>query len=352
MEKIVECVPNFSEGRDPEVFKALSDAVSAVPDVLLLDVDPDPSYNRVVVTFVGSPEAVVEAAYRATKVASEKIDMRKHKGGHPRFGAIDVCPFVPVKGLGTTECAELARQYGARVGELGLPVYLYEAAASTPQRKNLAKVRSGEYEGLAEKIVKPEWKPDFGPAEFVPHFGAVASSSRFFLVAYNVNLATTDLEKAQIVAEKVRQMGGPVRDEQGRIVKRDGKKVRRKGKLRMVKAMGVSVEPEDRAPFCQISMNLTNYLISPPHVAFEEVRYEAAKLGIQVTGSEVVGLIPLEPMLMAAEYYLAEEGDRPENPTERELVDMACAGLGLSDYNPFDPDAKIIERRIAGAGWK
>ncbi len=352
MEKIVECVPNFSEGRDPEVFKALSEAVSSVPDVLLLDVDPDPSYNRVVVTFVGSPDAVVEAAYRATKTASEKIDMRKHKGGHPRFGAIDVCPFVPVKGLGTSECAELARQYGSRVGELGLPVYLYESAASTPGRKNLANVRSGEYEGLAEKITKPEWKPDYGPAEFVPRFGAVAAGARFFLVAYNINLSSGDPNKARIISEAVRQMGGPQRDEKGNPVKRNGKPVKKKGKLRMVKAMGVVVEPEDRDPFCQISMNLTNYLITPPHVAFEEVRFEAEKLGIRVTGSEVVGLIPLEPLLMAAEYYYMDGGNRPENPSERELVDVACERLGLSDYNPFEPDVKIIERRIASAGWK
>lgn len=361
MDKIVECVPNFSEGRDPAVFEALSEAVSQVDDVLLLDVDPDPSYNRVVVTFVGSPDGVVEAAYRATKVAGEKIDMRTHKGEHPRFGAIDVCPFVPVKNVNTEECAELARRYGARVGEeLGYPVYLYEAAASRPERKNLAKVRSGEYEGLAEKITTPEWKPDFGPAAFVPSFGAVAAGSRFFLVAYNVNLATTDVAAAQRVAEAVRQIGGPKRDREGRIVTRNGKPVKQKGKLRLVKGMGVAVEPETGKPFCQISMNLTNYLITPPHVAFEEVRFEAQKLGIETTGSEVVGLVPLEPLLLAAEYYRTIEGENnsqaahtaPSSVTESELIALAAQRLGLSDYNPFEPESKIIERRIAAAGWK
>lgn len=353
MEKIVECVPNFSEGRDPEVLEAIGEAISSVPDVLLLDVDPDPSYNRVVVTFVGSPDGVVEAAFRATKVAGEKIDMRRHKGGHPRFGAIDVCPFVPVKGVSTTDCAELARSYGSRVGDdLGYPVYLYEAAASSPQRKNLAKVRSGEYEGLADKITKPEWKPDYGPARFVPEFGAVAAGSRFFLIAYNVNLSTPDVDLAQQIAEAVRQIGGPKRDAHGEVITRDGKPVKQKGKLRLCKGMGVLVEPEDRPPFTQISMNLTNYLITPPHVAFEEVRYEAARRSVQVTGSEVVGLVPIEPLLMAAEYYLCVEGDRPAEVSEDQLVQVAHDRLGLSDYNPFDPEAKIIERRISAAGWK
>ena len=352
MDKIVECVPNFSEGRRPEVWEAIADAIRSVPEVLLLDVDPDASYNRVVVTFAGSPEGVVEAAFRATVVAREKIDMRHHKGGHPRFGALDVCPFVPVKGVTMAECAELARRYGERVGrELELPVYLYGNAATRPERRNLATVRSGEYEGLAEKLKDPRWKPDFGPARFVPEFGAVAAGARFFLVAYNVDLATTDVDLAQQVAEAVRQMGGPVRDEQGRVVTKDGKPVRKKGKLRMVKAMGVLVEPEDRPPFCQVSMNLTNYLITPPHVAFEEVAFEAAKRGVEVTGSEVVGLIPLPPLLMAAEYHLFDTGSRKPDMTERQLVEVACEYLGLSDYNPFDPDEKIIEWRLEAAGW-
>ena len=352
MDKIVECVPNFSDGRNPDVWKAIGEAIESVPGALLLDVDPDASYNRVVVTFAGEPDAVVEAAYRATVVARERIDMRTHKGEHPRFGALDVCPFVPVRGVTMGDCAQLARRYGKRVGrELELPVYLYGSAASRPERRNLAKVRAGQYEGLPEKLADPAWKPDFGPARFVPEFGAVAAGARFFLVAYNVDLATTDVDLAQQVAEAVRQMGGALRDENGQVVMKDGKPVKKKGKLRMVKAMGVLVEPEDRDPFCQVSMNLTNYLITPPHVAFEEVAFEAAKRGVEVTGSEVVGLVPAAPLLMAAEYHLFDTGRRKPEMTERELVDRSCEYLGLSDYNPFDPDAKIIERRIAAAGW-
>jgi glutamate formiminotransferase/formiminotetrahydrofolate cyclodeaminase len=352
VDKIVECVPNFSEGRDASVWEAISEAVSSVKDVLLLDVDPDASYNRVVVTFAGSPEAVVEAAFKAAKVAGERIDMSRHKGEHPRFGAMDVCPFVPVAGVSMADCAELARAFGKRVGEeLGYPIYLYEAAAGRPERKNLAVVRSGQYEGLKDKLKDPEWKPDFGPAEFVPHYGVTAAGARFFLIAYNVDLATADVELSQRVADAVRQMGGPLRDDDGNVVTRDGKPVKRKGKLRMVKGMGVFLEPKDRPPFCQISMNLTNYLITPPHVAFEEVKYEAAKLGVETTGSEVVGLVPLEPLLLAAEYYVAESGERKKSITEEELVQVACDRLGLSDYNSFDPEMKIIERRIAGAGW-
>ena len=352
MDRIVECVPNFSEGRDSAVWDAIGEAVSAVPGVLLLDVDPDASYNRVVVTFAGEPDAVVEAAYRATIVANERIDMRKHKGEHPRFGALDVCPFVPVRGVTMADCAEMARSYGSRVGqELGLPVYLYGGAASRPERKNLATVRAGQYEGLPDRLADPEWKPDFGPAKFVPTFGAVAAGARFFLVAYNVDLATEDVDVTQEIAEAIRQMGGKVKDASGNVVMRKGKPVRRKGKLRMVRAMGVPVNAAGRAPFCQVSINLTNYLITAPHVAFEEVRFEANKRGIEVTGSEVVGLVPVEPLLLAAEYYLFEENCRRPEMTEADLVDAACEYLGLSDYNPFDPDAKIIERRIAAAGW-
>ncbi len=352
MDKIVECVPNFSEGRNPEVWKAIGDAIESVPGALLLDVDPDASYNRVVVTMAGDPDAVLEAAVRATVVARERIDMRTHKGEHPRFGALDVCPFVPVRGLSMGDCANLARRYGERVGgELGLPVYLYGSAASRPERRNLAKVRAGQYEGLPEKLADPEWRPDYGPAEFVPEFGAVAAGARFFLVAYNVNLATQNVKLAQQVAEAVRQMGGPLRDENGEVVTLEGKPVKKKGKLRMVKAMGVLVAPENREPFCQVSMNLTNYLITPPHVAFEEVAFEARRRGVAVTGSEIVGLVPVAPLLMAAEYHLFDVGERRPGMTEEELVDRTQEYLGLSDYNPFDPDAKIIERRIAAAGW-
>lgn len=338
MDKIVECVPNFSEGRDPEFFEAVGRAVSAVPDVILLDVDPDASYNRVVVTFAGAPEAVLEAACRATRVAFERIDMRKHEGEHPRFGAIDVCPFVPVKGLGLSDCVGLARAYGKTVAEeLDIPVFLYEAAATRPERKNLANVRAGQYEGLAARLADPRFTPDFGPARFVPKFGAVAAGARFFLVAYNIDLATDDLDLATEIAHAVRWLGDPSR--------------KGHGKLRMTKAMGVRLTPKNRPPFCQVSMNLINYLITPPHVAFEEVKLEAELRSVEVTGSEVVGLIPLEPILMAAEYYLFEDGSRREEPSEEELVGAAVERLGLSDYNRFDPQKKIIELRLAAAGW-
>lgn len=338
MDPIVECVPNFSEGRDPAVFEAIAEAVASVDGVRLLGMEPDASYNRVVVTFVGPPDPVVEAAVRSTQVALERIDMRKHTGGHPRFGALDVCPFVPVRDVTLSECAVLARRYGRRVGEeLQLPVYLYEMAASRPERKNLARVRAGEYEGLAERMGQAAHKPDFGPAKFVERFGAVAAGARFFLVAYNVDLRTEDVDAANDIAHAVRELG--------RLEDVPGGGTRRvPGKLRFTKGIGVAIP--DRG-MCQVSMNLTHYLITPPHVAFEEVKLEAARRGIEVTGSEVVGLVPVEPLLMAAEYYLFREGRRPAGLTERDLVQVAQAALGLSDFNPFDPDRKVIEYAIA-----
>jgi glutamate formiminotransferase len=345
MEQIVECVPNFSEGSDPAVFDAIEAAIRTVEGVEFLGLEPDASYNRVVVTFVGAPEPVVEAAVRVTAVAAEKIDMTKQTGGHPRFGALDVCPFVPVKGVTLGDCADLARNYGERVGsELGLPVYLYESAASRPDRKNLAKVRAGEYEGLAERLKLPEHAPDFGPAEFVPRFGAVAAGARFFLVAYNIDLDTEDLDAVNEVAHAVRELGTPVTDPHGApVLDARGRKQMIPGKLRFTKGIGVHI-PERK--MCQVSMNLTHYLITAPHVAFEEVRFEAAKRGIAVTGSEVVGLIPIEPLLMAAEYDLFERGQRTADLTEEALVQVAHDYLGLSDFNPFDTRTKIIEYAI------
>lgn len=339
MDRIVECVPNFSEGKDPQVFEAIGEAISSVSGVRLLGMEPDASYNRVVVTFVGEPEPVVEAAVRATQVALERIDMRIHRGGHPRFGALDVCPFVPVRGVSLADCAELARSYGRRVGEeLEVPVYLYEMAASRPERKNLARVRAGEYEALSEKLKRPEHAPDFGPARFVPSFGAVAAGARFFLVAYNIDLDTDDLDAVNQIAYAVRELGAPASTRAGG----SGSK-RVPGKLRFTKGIGVAI-PERK--MCQVSMNLTNYLITPPHVAFEEVRFEAERRGIRVTGSEVVGLIPIEPLLMAAEYDCFARGVRSPKVTERELVEHAHDYLGLSDFNPFDVDRKVIEYAI------
>jgi len=345
MEQIVECVPNFSEGSDRAVFDAIEAAIRGVEGVKFLGLEPDASYNRVVVTFVGAPEAVVEAAVRVTAVASEKIDMTQHAGGHPRFGALDVCPFVPVKGVTLGECAELARTYGKRVGaELGLPVYLYESAASRPERKNLARVRAGEYEGLAERLKLPEHAPDFGPAGFVPRFGAVAAGARFFLVAYNIDLDTEDLDAVNDVANAVRELGTPVLGPDGEsVLDGRGRKRMVPGKLRFTKGIGVPIPTRKMS---QVSMNLTHYLITPPHVAFEEVRFEAARRGIAVTGSEVVGLIPIEPLLMAAEYCLFERGERPKHISEEELVRVSHDYLGLSDFTPFDPQTKIIEYAI------
>ena len=340
MEKIVECVPNFSEGRDPEVHRALAEAISAVPGVKLLDIDPDPSYHRVVVTFVGEPDAVLEAAVAVTHVAYEKIDMTQHKGEHPRFGAIDVCPFVPVRGVTMAECVDLANRYGERVArELEVPVFLYEQAARSPSRKNLAKVRAGEYEGLEAKFQDPDWAPDFGPARFVPKFGAVATGARFFLVASNIDMDTADVEKTHDVALTIRQMGKPKMRDGKLVLNARGKKIFVPGKLRMVKAMGVPVDTGKT----QISMNLNNYLITPPHVAFEEARFEAEKKGIRVTGSEIVGLVPLAPILMAAHWALHLRGEESRDKTEEELVQIAHDYLGLSDYKPFDPKKKIIE---------
>ena len=344
MDKIVECVPNVSEGRDKAALDYMGAAIAKVPGVSLLDMDPDPSYHRCVITYAGEPDACVEATYQLVLAAREKIDMTTHKGEHPRHGAVDVAPFVPVRGVSLSDCAELARKLGKRVGdELGIPVYLYESAASKPEWKNLANVRKGEYEALPKKLKDPKWKPDFGPAEFVPKFGVLTTGARFFLIAYNANLATTDVKKAIEVAFAVREMGDVLKDIDGEPIMRRGKKVRIAGKLRMVKGMGVLLEEHN---FCQVSMNLNHFLINAPHIAFEEVKLEANKRGIEVTGSEVVGLIPLAAVLMAGEYYMFVEGTRTDDTIEEELVQVAHDRLGLSDYNPFDPNKKIIEYMI------
>lgn len=345
MSAIVECVPNISEGRDLAKINRIAGTVTAVPGVKLLDVDPNADYNRCVITFAGEPEACVEATFRLTKAAYEEIDMSAHHGSHPRSGAVDVAPFVPVRDIRMADCAELARQYGQRVGaELQLPVYLYEAAATRPERANLAKVRKGEYEALEEKLRDPAWTPDFGPVKFVPSFGCVITGARFFLVAFNVNLKTADVDAAQDIALHVREMGWPLQDGGGaELLSATGKKVFHPGPLPAVKGMGVYL---DENKFCQISMNLTNYLITGPHIAFEQVKLEATGGGIAVNGSEVVGLIPLQAMLLAADYYVWRER-LPRPATEREAVLLVHEYLGLSAFRPFDPDQKIIEYTIA-----
>ncbi len=327
--RIVECVPNFSEGRDPEIIGAIADAVRQSPGVKLLDVDPGESTNRTVVTFVGEPDHVVEAAFQAAKVAYDLIDMRQHKGEHPRLGAVDVVPFVPVSGVTTGECVELARRFGKRVGEeLGVPIYLYEEAQPQGHRKAMRQIRSGEYEGLADKITQPEWQPDFGPAEFRPRSGATVTGARFFLVAYNVNVLGTK-NQAHRLALNVREQGrGP--DQPGRF--------------KAVKGLGWELEEFGIA---QVSMNLDNYKVSPIHEVFEAIKADAAELDVGVAGSEIVGLVPLEAILMAADYYMEQENLFILD--ERQKVRLAIDRLGLSSIHPFEPEEKIIEFMVADA---
>lgn len=339
MKKIVECVPNFSEGRDTAVIAAIRDAVTGVSGVKLISAEPDRDYNRTVVTFVGEPDAVVEAAFRATKTAAGLIDMTKHTGEHPRMGATDVVPFVPVSGVTMDDCAVLARQYGERVGrELGIPVFLYEHAASTPERQNLAAVRKGEYEGLKEKLAQPEWEPDFGEATFNAKSGATAAGARMFLIAYNVNLSTNDTDLANTIALNVRESGQLKKGSDGKpVLDGAGRKIRIPGTLKSVKAMGVLLEAHSIA---QVSMNLVNYHETPPHVAFEEVARQAKALGTEATGSEIVGVTPKEALLMAGKFY------DPSAKDEDALLKAAIDRLGLSRLEKFDPAKKIIEFQL------
>ncbi len=341
---LVECVPNFSEGRDRGVINAISEAISAVTGVSLLDVDPGADTNRTVYTFVGPPEAALEAAFRAHVVAVDRIDMAVQHGAHPRIGSADVTPFVPVSGVTMDDCVVLAKRLGARVGEeLKVPVYLYEAAASADYRRSLPDIRTGEYEGLASKLLDPRWKPDFGPAEFNPKTGAFVIGAREFLIAYNVNLNTRDAKLASEIALRIRESGRVARDDQGnKVVDTHGNPVKIQGRLKQVKATGWFIEDYGRA---QVSINLTNYRVTPPHVALDVVREEAASLGLIVTGSELVGLIPKDALLEAGRYYLKNQG-RSWGVPERELIEIAAMSLGLSDLVAFEPKKKIIEMRV------
>jgi glutamate formiminotransferase/formiminotetrahydrofolate cyclodeaminase len=342
---IVECVPNFSEGRNRAVIDQITHAITGVEGAVLLDVDPGAATNRTVVTFVGEPDAVVEAAFMAVKTAAGIIDMRHHTGAHARMGATDVCPFVPVSGITMEECAELARRLGKRVGdELGIPVYLYENAASRPERQNLADVRKGEYEGLAAKLADPEWKPDFGPARHNAKSGATAVGAREFLIAYNVNLNTRDRRQAMDIAFAVREMGRAKRDTRGEILRHpDGTSIKVPGRLQAVKGVGWFIEEYDRT---QVSMNLVDTNVTGVHTAFEAVDEEARARGVRVTGSELVGLVPLRAVLEAGRFYLKRQGRSPGIP-ERQIVETAVQSLGLREIASFDPDEKIIEYRLA-----
>ncbi|MBM2840853.1 MAG: ftcD [Bacteroidetes bacterium] len=339
MAKIVECVPNFSEGRDIKIINAIAGAISGVHGVKFISAEPDKDYNRTVVTFIGNPAAVVEAAFKGTQKAAELIDMTMHKGGHPRLGATDVVPFVPVSEVSMQDCVKLAHQFGKHAGEeLGIPIYLYEEAATTPERKNLSTIRKGEYEGLSEKLKDPKWKPDYGPTVFNPKSGATVTGARTFLIAYNVNLNTNDIKLANEIALQIRESGRVKKDADAKpVLDEKGQKVNIPGSLKAVKAMGVLLQAHNIA---QVSINLINYHVTPPHVAFEEVKKVAATLGITATGSEIVGLTPKQALLMAGKFYDSGTND------EEKLISTAIDRLGLSQLELFDPQKKIIEYQL------
>lgn len=344
MKQIIECVPNFSEGRDMDLIRQITSEIEEVEGTRLLDVDPGRATNRTVVTFVGEPGPVIEAAFLAVSKAMALIDLSKHSGEHPRFGATDVCPLVPVSGISMDECVEYARKLARRIGEeLGIPVYCYENAALSEERKNLAYVRSGEYEGLKEKLATKEGKPDFGPTKFLPRTGAIAVGARDFLVAYNINLNTTSTRRANAIAFDVRERGRVKRDGDpltGKIVKdKEGHPVMVPGSLKSVKAIGWYIEEYGVA---QISMNLTNISVTPVHVAYDEVFRKAETRGIRVTGSELVGLIPLGAMLDAGRYFLKKQ-QRSTGVSDAELIKIAVKSMGLDELYPFKPEDKIIE---------
>lgn len=330
--QLIECVPNFSEGNDLGIIKQITDEIEKVTGVRLLNVDPGKATNRTVVTFVGRPDAVVEAAYQAIKKAGELIDMSKHKGEHPRMGATDVCPLIPISNISMEETAGYSQQLAKKVGEeLQIPVFLYEAAQPNKERSNLSVIRAGEYEGFFKKIKQPEWKPDFGPVVFDAKRGGTVIGARDFLVAYNVNLNTTSTRRANAIAFDVR--------EAGRNVVENGLKVNKPGSLKCVKAIGWFIEEYGIA---QISINLTNIHVTPVHIAFDEVCRKADARGIRVTGSELVGLVPLKAMLDAGKYFLRKQ-KRSTGVSEKELIKIAVKSLGLDELAPFNPDEKIIE---------
>jgi len=353
MNQLIECVPNFSEGRDMTIIKQITDEIEKVDGVKLLDVDPGKATNRTVVTFVGTPDAILEAAFRGIQKASAIIDMSKHKGEHPRFGGTDVCPLVPVGNITMEETAAYARKLAERVGkELMIPVYCYENAAFTEERRNLANCRAGEYEGLPKKLEDPHWKPDFGPAKFNPRTGAVAIGARDFLVAYNVNLNTTSSRRANAVAYDIREKGRPDREGNpitGKIKKDEkGNEIWIPGALKACKAIGWYIEEYGIA---QISINLTNISITPVHVAFEVACKSAQERGMRVSGSELVGLIPLRAMIEAGKYFLKKQ-NRSAGISEEEIIKIAIKSLGLDDLKPFHPDEKIIEYLLEGPSEK
>ncbi len=350
MAQLIECVPNFSEGNDLNIIKQITTEIESVEGVRVLNVDPGKATNRTVVTFVGPPQAVVDAAFLAIKKAAELIDMSKHKGEHPRMGATDVCPLIPISNISMEETAVFAKQLGERVGkELAIPVYLYEAAQSNKSRNNLSVIRAGEYEGFFKKIKLPEWKPDYGPAEHSVRAGSTVIGARDFLIAYNINLNTTSVRRANSIAFDVRETGRVKREGNpitGKVVKdAAGSPVYIPGTLKSVKAIGWFIQEYGVA---QISMNLTNINVTPVHIAFDEVCQKATERGIRVTGSELIGLIPLKCMLDAGAYFLKKQ-NRSCGVSERELIKIAVKSMGLDELGPFNPEERIIEYLLEDA---
>ncbi len=336
MQRIIECVPNISEGRDSSVLAAIAEAIESVDQVKLLHTDRGETAHRTVFTFAGSPESVVEAAYQAIKIASKRIDMRLHKGIHPRMGATDVCPLIPIRGISMAETVMLAHQLGHRVGNmLNIPVYMYEYAATAPHRKNLAEIRSGEYEGFTQKISHPDWKPDYGPQIYQPRQGQTVIGARDFLVAYNVNLNTQNVSIAKRIAADVRESGKVLRKHDKILRDEYGIPIRIPGMCKSVKAIGWYI-PEFQCT--QVSTNLVNIRESPPHIAYEAIKTAARHYGVKPTGSELIGLIPMVCLTRAGKFY-AHNPDLPD----REAIHLAVEKLGLSELSPFDPSQRILE---------
>lgn len=350
MQQLIECVPNFSEGRDMNIIKQITDEIESVEGVKLLDVDPGKATNRTVVTFVGEPAPVIQAAFLAIKKASEVIDMSKHKGEHPRMGATDVCPLIPIANITMEETAKWAHELAKKAGsELDIPFYMYEAAATSPERQNLAVIRAGEYEALPDKLKKTEWKPDYGPAKFNAQAGATVIGARDFLVAYNVNLNTTSTRRANSVAFDVREKGRVKREGNpitGKIVTdENGEPIREPGACKSVKGIGWFIEEYGIA---QVSMNLTNINVTPVHIAFEECCKSAERRGMRVSGSEVVGLVPLKVMLDAGRYFLKKQ-NWSRGISDEQLIHIAVKSMGMDELGPFDPQKKIIEYQLRDA---
>jgi glutamate formiminotransferase/formiminotetrahydrofolate cyclodeaminase len=344
MTKLVECVPNISEGRDRGAIEAIAAEVRSVSGVTLLDVDPGADTNRTVYTFVGPPDALSEAAVRMARKAAALIDMSRHTGEHPRIGALDVCPIVPVSEITMAECVEVARALGCRIAdELQIPVYFYEHAATRDERRSLANIRAGEYEGLQEKLANPAWAPDCGPAAFNPRLGATVVGAREFLIAYNVNLNTRDRRLAHDIALTIREAGRVKRDERGNVVTNpDGTPARVPGRLKATRAIGWYIEEYSQA---QVSINLLDFRTTPLHAVFETVKEEAERRGLRVTGSELVGMTPLQPLVDAGRFYLRMQRKSPGAP-ESELIDVAVRSLGLNQLAPFDPQKRIVEYAV------